>query len=146
VAISFLRLAVGGEEVTAGMPVHLATDPAYRGRGIFARLQAANEERARDAGAALLFVVPTPASASILRGRLGWAELPPLRVWARPRGLRRRLRSRPVQRFSPVARSGDGPIRDVAWLNWRFAEAPRPYTLLADGGYAAVGRRGRLGV
>ena len=43
VAISFLRMSVGGKEVKAGMPVHLATDPDYRGRGIFATLQAENE-------------------------------------------------------------------------------------------------------
>src|SRR5262249_31735074 len=59
-AMSFLRLSIGGEEVLAGMPVHLATDPAHRGRGVFRRLQAENEERAREAGARLLYVVPTP--------------------------------------------------------------------------------------
>jgi GNAT superfamily N-acetyltransferase len=47
VAMSFLRMSVDGEEVKAGMPVHLATDPAYQGRGIFGDLEAANEERAR---------------------------------------------------------------------------------------------------
>lgn len=150
VAISFLRMSVGGEEVKAGMPVHLATDPAYRGRGIFASLEAANEERARDAGAQLLFVTPTPASASVLRDRLGWAELPALRIWARLRFPHRRLRSRRVARFEPrreaSAGSGDRVLRDSDWLNWRFAEGPRRYGLLEGGGYAVVGRRGRLGV
>jgi len=34
----------------------------------------------------------------------------------------------------------------VCSTDLRFAEAPRPYTLLAGNGYAAVGRRGRVGV
>jgi hypothetical protein len=37
-------------------------------------------------------------------------------------------------------------LRDAAWLNWRFADAPKPYTLLEGDGYAVAGRRGRLGV
>ena len=45
VAMSFLRMSIGGEEVEVGMPLRVATDPAYQGRGIFARMQAANEER-----------------------------------------------------------------------------------------------------
>jgi hypothetical protein len=42
--------------------------------------------------------------------------------------------------------SGDRVLRDDAWLNWRFADAPREYQLLHGDGYAAVGRRGRAGV
>ncbi len=112
VAISFLRFSVGGEAVTAGMPVHLATDAAFRG--------------------------------------LGWTPLPPLRVWARPPlPLRRRLRQ--VDRFdqratTPLPGAGAHVVRDAAWLNWRFADSPRRYTLVANGGYAVLGRRGRLGV
>jgi hypothetical protein len=41
---------------------------------------------------------------------------------------------------------GDRALRDEAWLNWRFADAPRRYTLLANGGYAVLGGRGRVGV
>jgi predicted N-acetyltransferase YhbS len=152
VAISFARMTVAGEEVKAGMPVHLATDPDYRGRGIFSELQAENERRAWEAGAQLLFVVPTSASASVLRGRLGWTALPALRVWARLRLPLRRVRARRVARFDPQVTkcykegSGDRVLRDVAWLNWRFASGPRRYGLLANGGYAVVGRRGRMGV
>jgi predicted N-acetyltransferase YhbS len=149
VAISFLRMSVDGEEVKAGMLVHLATDPAYRGRGIFSTLEAANEERARKAGAQLLFVTPTAASASVLRGRLGWTVLPSLRVWACLRVLHGRLRARRVARFDPRP-AAPGPcdrvLRDADWLNWRFADGPRRYGLLAGDGYAVVGRRGRLGV
>ena len=150
-AISFLRMSVRGEDVKAGMPVHLATDPAHRGRGIFSTLEAANEERAREAGARLLFVTPTPASASVMRGRLGWAALPSLRIWARLRFPYRRSRARFVTRFEPKRddaqpASHDRVLRDSDWLNWRFAESPRRYGLLENDGYAVVGRRGRLGV
>src|SRR5919206_3639017 len=31
VAISFARMAIGGEELEVGIAIHLATDPAYRG-------------------------------------------------------------------------------------------------------------------
>ena len=149
-ALVYLRMSVGGEEAKVGMPVHLATDPAFRGRGIFTALQTANEERARDAGARLLFVVPTPASASVLRGRLGWTPLPSLRVWARARVLPGRVCVSQVERFGApvtvVAAGRDRVLRDADWLNWRFASGPRRYTLLEGGGYAAVGARGRLGV
>src|SRR5579862_5109804 len=52
-AISFMLMSIRGNDVKVGMPVHLATDPGYQRRGIFAELQAANEERARAAGARL---------------------------------------------------------------------------------------------
>jgi GNAT superfamily N-acetyltransferase len=123
-AISYQPL--GGE--TVGFAVHLATDPAFRGRGFFSELQATNEERARASGVGLLLTVPTDASAHILTRRLGWTRLPPLRLWARPLPPRT-----PAQR---VERLGD------AWLDWRFAEAPRAYALYADG--TVVGRRGRI--
>ncbi|HZO97879.1 MAG TPA: GNAT family N-acetyltransferase [Gaiellaceae bacterium] len=152
VAIAFQRMAVGGRELEVGTAVGLATDPDHRGRGHFAALQAANEERARALGVRLLLTVPTPASARVLLGRLGWTALPPLRIWLRPRLLRPRLRARLVERFGEDAAArrapggGDRVLRDGAWLNWRFAEAPRPYALLERDGYAVVGRRGRLGV
>ena len=127
VAISYQPL----DEII-GFAVHLATDPACRGRGIFSELQTANEDRARAAGISTLLTVPTPESARILAGRLGWTRLPSLRVWARP-WLPARMTARRVARF------------DQAWLDWRFVDAPRSYTLLAGDGHAVVGRRGRFG-
>ena len=120
VAISYQPLA--GSVV--GFAVHLATDPAYRGRGIFSELQAANEARAREEGVSLLLTVPTVQSARILTDRLGWTQLPSLRVWARPwpRGAGTR-----------VDRLGD------PWLDWRFADGPREYAVFADG--TVVGKR-----
>lgn len=124
VGISYQPLAGG----VAGFAVHLATDPDYRGRGIFSELQAANETRAREGGVSLLLTVPTAQSARVLTGRLGWTVLPSLRVWARP--WPRRIRA------ARVATLGD------AYLDWRFAAAPRGYALYADG--TVVGKRGRL--
>jgi GNAT superfamily N-acetyltransferase len=128
VAISFQPV----QKNVVGFAVHLATDPAFRGRGIFSELQIANEDRAQAAGVSLLLTVPTQESARILTGKLGWTALPPLRVWARP-WLPGRVNAQPVERF------------DDAWLDWRFADAPRAYELLAGDGHAVIGRRGRYG-
>jgi GNAT superfamily N-acetyltransferase len=113
---------------TVGFAVHLATDPAYRGRGIFSALEPEAEARAREAAVPFLLTVPTDESARILTARLGWTPLPPLRVWARPRP--RRV---PAPRVETL---GD------AYLDWRFATAPRDYALYGDG--TVVGRRGRF--
>jgi GNAT superfamily N-acetyltransferase len=150
VAMSFLRMSVGGEELEVGMPVRLATDPGFRGRGIFRELETANEERARDLGIELLLIVPNAVSARILTGALGWQKLPSVRVWARPLLRHARPTSVKVDRFDDSlphrADGGDRVLRDGAWLNWRFADSPTRYQLLAGGGYAVVGRQGRFGV
>ena len=148
VAISFQRMAIGGEEVEVGMPLRVATDPAYQGRGIFARMQAENEERVAGMGIRLMLTVPNEASAPVFLRKLGWSPLPSLRVWARAKLLRLRPRAALVERFGSVAGGGAGDrvLRDEDWLNWRFAGAPREYALLQGDGYAAVGRRGRSSV
>jgi GNAT superfamily N-acetyltransferase len=152
VAISFQRMAIGGEEVEVGVPLRVATDPAYRGRGIFGKLQAANEERVRELGVRLLLTVPNAASAPVFLERLGWAALPWVRVWARLKVLPARTGARRVDRFEPQVTtrhspgSGEHVLRDAAWLNWRFGDSPRDYALLEADGYAVVGRRGRLAV
>ncbi len=149
VGMSFLRMSIGGQELTVGMPLRVATDEAYRGRGIFRDLQAENEERARASGVRLLLTVPNAASAPVFLTRLGWTELPSLRVWARLRPFRIGRRRRSVERFTERAARqvpGDRVLRDTAWLNWRFADAPSPYRLFEGDGYAVLGRRGKLGV
>jgi GNAT superfamily N-acetyltransferase len=149
VAMSFVRMSIGGEELTVGMPVRLATDPAYQRRGIFQQLEAENEARAQAAGVRLLLIVPNRASAPVLLNQLGWAALKSLRVWGRMRPFRPGGRRLGVDRFSVQAvrpATGDRVIRDTAWLNWRFADALKPYTLLEGDGYAVAGRRGKLGV
>jgi GNAT superfamily N-acetyltransferase len=81
VAMNFIRMSIDGEEVEVGMPVRLATDPDFQGRGIFRELESANEERARDLGIPLLLIVPNAASGKILLGALGWAKLQRERLW-----------------------------------------------------------------
>jgi GNAT superfamily N-acetyltransferase len=150
VAMSFLRMSIGGEEMEVGMPVRLATDPDFRGRGVFSELEAANEERARELGIRLLLIVPNAASARILTGQLEWRKLPSVRVWARALPRRRRRTSVEVDRFDDAfpdrSAGGDRVLRDGAWLNWRFADSPKPYTLLERFGYGVAGRHGRVGV
>jgi GNAT superfamily N-acetyltransferase len=138
-AISYQRMSIGGREEVVGTAVHLATDPAYRGRGIFSELQTQNEERACESGVRLLLVVPNAQSAPILVERLGWRALRPLRLWARL-GVVPALDSgarKPGER--------DRVLRDPDWVRWRFLEAPRPYTVIERGGYAVAARRGRVG-
>jgi GNAT superfamily N-acetyltransferase len=149
-AISFVRMSIGGERTEVGMPLRVATDPAYRGRGIFGKLEAENEERCRGLGITLLLTVPNAASAPVFLKRLGWTPLPPLRVWARVRPGGRGPRGVQVERV-PAARpdapgARDVVLRDGDWLNWRFADSPRPYTIVEGEGYAVAGRRGRYGV
>jgi GNAT superfamily N-acetyltransferase len=146
VAMSFLRIALGGETVEVGMPVRLATDPAARGRGVFAQLESANEARADELGISLLLIISNAASTPILLGRLGWTRLPAIRVWGRP-WFGRRIQARQVEQLDPPPPGDrDGVVRDAAWLDWRFARSPTPYTLLEGDGYAVARRRGRLGV
>ncbi len=150
VAMSFVRMSIGGEELEVGMPVRLATDPEHQGRGVFRELESANEERARDLGIRLLLIVPNAASARILVGALGWTKLPPVRLWSRLLPRTRHPTAVPVDRFDDSlpddTGGGDRVVRNGTWLNWRFADSPKPYALLAGGGYAIVGRHGRVGM
>lgn len=149
-AIAFVPMSIGGERLEVGMPLRVATDPDYRGRGIFRELEEANEERVKGLGVRLLLTVPNAASAPVFIGKLGWSPLPPLRVWSRWRLWSGKLRSTSVERFVdlPAAEAGgpDRVLRDEAWLNWRFVDSPTRYALLQGAGYAVVRGRGRIGV
>ena len=92
------------------MPLRVATDPAYRGRGIFGELEAQNEERVRELGVRLLLTVPNAASAPVFLERLGWTALPSVRVWARLRLGLRRPRTNAVSGLGP----GGLPRRSAA--------------------------------
>jgi GNAT superfamily N-acetyltransferase len=141
VTMSLVRLLLGGVETSVGIATRLATDPSHRGRGVFAELQRASEERAAAAGAQLLLVVPNAASRPIFLERLGWSRLAPLRV--RLRLAPRRLPPR-VAELRPLPPREGGLVRDADYLRWRFGGARR-YRLHQDGrGYVVVGRRGRL--
>ncbi len=149
-AISFVSMSIGGERLEVGMPLRVATDPDYRGRGIFGALEAANEERVQGLGVRLLLTVPNAASTPVFLGKLGWSPLPSLRVWSRWRLWSGKPRAQSVERFTavPPAEAGgpDRVLRDEAWLNWRFVDSTTPYALLQGKGYAVVRARGRLGV
>jgi GNAT superfamily N-acetyltransferase len=140
VTMSLERLFLRGEVVPVGIATRLATDPAVRGRGVFARLQRESEARAEEAGARLLLVVPNAVSKPIFLAKLGWTELEPLRVRFRPLPGRRAPEVAALRALPP--REG-GLVRDDAYLGWRFG-SPRYRLFQDERGYLAEGRRGRL--
>ena len=145
------RVSVEGEFAVAPVPLHVATHPDFRGRGIFGTLEEENERRAAERfGLALTF--PNEASRSVFVSRLGWSDLPRPRVWMRT--ARRRGLPRGIERIDGFGRRagdlwralapfyGNGLVRDGAYLDWRFASSPRGYACLASAdGFAVVGHR-----
>ena len=139
-AMSFARMSQG----LAAFAVHAVTTPAARGRGVFSTLELRNEDEARAAGAAWALGFTNPLAGPILVGKLGWEDLTALRIWARPKRLRRRagggLRSEP--RCPPFERAqvrqvaGHAVVKDERYLDWRYADSPRPYLRL-DGEHGA---------
>jgi GNAT superfamily N-acetyltransferase len=83
-AMSFFRTALDGSERKLAIPVNVATDPRYRGQGVFSRLELENETAAAASGSPLTVTFPNGASYPIFVSRLGWIDLPRLRLWARP--------------------------------------------------------------
>jgi predicted N-acetyltransferase YhbS len=93
-AMSFFRTALNGVETRLAIPVNVATDPRYRGQGVFSTLERENEAEAAAAGSPLTVTFPNGASYPIFMRRLGWIDLPRLRLWARP------LRAGAVARYA----------------------------------------------
>jgi GNAT superfamily N-acetyltransferase len=83
-AMSFFRTTLDGDVTRLAIPVNVATDPRYRGQGVFSTLEQENERAAADAGSPLTVTFPNGASHPIFVTRLGWIDLPRLRLWARP--------------------------------------------------------------
>jgi GNAT superfamily N-acetyltransferase len=83
-AMSFFRTRLDGVETRLAIPVNVATDTRYRGQGVFSTLEHANEEAAAESGSPLTVTFPNARSYPIFIGRLGWIDLPRLRLWARP--------------------------------------------------------------
>jgi GNAT superfamily N-acetyltransferase len=158
-AMSFARALVDGREERVAFAVHAVTHPASRGKGVFSRLELRNEERAAADGAALALGFTNPMAGPILVGKLGWRDLYRMRLWARVlrplRAARRRgggglpaSRGGTLARFGPeqeraweAVRGGWGNclVRDAAYLNWRYLEAPGDYRAFASAnGYAVV--------
>jgi GNAT superfamily N-acetyltransferase len=133
-AMSFARLDNG----LAAFAVHAVTTPAARGRGVFSELELHNEREAAAAGAQWALGFTNPMAGPILVGKLGWEDVTSLRVWARPKRLRRRgrgnLRAAPgVPRANGERRlRGRHIVRDAAYLDWRYTDSPRPYAQAGD--------------
>jgi GNAT superfamily N-acetyltransferase len=128
-AMSFARFDTG----LVAFAVHAVTTPAARGRGVFSTLELHNEQQAAAAGAKWALGFTNPLAGPILVGKLGWEDVASLRVWVRPKRLRRRreggLREsngKVVAR--PRRLTGHHIVRDDAYLEWRYAGSPRAYT------------------
>ena len=133
-AMSFARMSQG----LAAFAVHAVTTPAARGRGVFSTLELQNEQEAAAAGATWALGFTNPLAGPILVGKLGWEDVTSLRIWARPKRLRRRgtggLRVEAgVEPFDASTPRGDHHVvRDAAYLSWRYVESPRPYARVGD--------------
>ena len=108
--------------------VHAVTTPAARGRGVFSTLELHNEREAAAAGAQWALGFTNPLAGPILVGKLGWEDVTSLRIWVRPKGVRKDGR---VRESAVEPRPRDLPahhiVRDDAYLRWRYADSPRPY-------------------
>src|SRR3989304_4276487 len=69
-AMSFFRTALNGVETRLALPVNVATDPRYRGQGVFSTLERENEAAAAEAGSPPPRAVPHRASDPIVTRRL----------------------------------------------------------------------------
>jgi len=159
-AMSYARALVGGEEQLVAFAVGAVTHPEARGRGIFGRLELANEEQAAAAGATMALGFTNPMAGPILVGKLGWHDLYRMRLWARPLRLRRTGAGGLAPRSGGYLESFDerheelwrregyrnALVRSAGYLTWRYLDAPRDYRVLGDElGYAVVGRAVRKG-
>lgn len=128
-AMSFARLDTG----LAAFAVHAVTTPAARGRGVFSTLEMCNEEEAAAAGAAWALGFTNPMAGPILVGKLGWEDVASLRIWVRPKGIRREggVRPTPIE-LRPMDLAGHHIVRDDRYLGWRYARSPRGYAQSGD--------------
>ena len=141
-AMSFFKTRLNGVETRLAIPVNVATDARYRGQGVFSTLEELNEEAAAASGSPLTVTFPNASSYPIFIRRLGWIDLPRLRLWARP------LRLAGVVRYalgregehggmcddSPGERNHHGlAVRPIA----RFAEDLDQLGARAAGGYGS---------
>src|SRR5512133_3022096 len=125
--------STGGSTATppgpaSSTPRRTPPTPAARGRGVFSTLELHNEQEAADAGAQWALGFTNPMAGPILVGKLGWEDVTSLRIWARPKRLRRRgqggLRvAAGVEPFAASPLRGEHHvIRDAAHLSWRYVE------------------------
>jgi GNAT superfamily N-acetyltransferase len=142
-AMSSFRMSQG----LAAFAVHAVTTPRARGRGVFSTLELHNERVAAEAGAAWALGFTNPMAGPILVGRVAWEDVTSLRIWVRPKRLRKRGRgalreAATVEPFSDrhsVSYDAHHIVRDPAYLTWRYADSPRHYVRLQDvEGWAVV--------
>jgi hypothetical protein len=143
-----VRFWLDGSVVRVSQPVDSMVDPAWRGspvflataRSYFARFGNAAHcfasygfpnQRALRLGSHKLGYVPTFAPILALRANLFAPG-----AWQRAAGRSPPLAIAPVERFGAevdalwsACRQGYGflAVRDAAYLNWRYADAPQPY-------------------
>ena len=145
-SMSFLRVRAAGGETTAAMPLQVATDPDFRGRGIFARLELVNEQTAAESHP-LGLTFPNDASRPIFLERLGWREHWRGRIWARP-PLPTRDRAVELDEIPPgveaLAPPTHGQVADAEFLTWRYLRSPRRYRVF--GAFAGETIRGLVAV
>jgi hypothetical protein len=142
-AMSSFRMSQG----LAAFAVHAVTTPRARGRGVFSTLELHNERVAAEAGAAWALGFTNPMAGPILVGRVGWEDVTALRIWVRPKRLRKRGRgglreAATVEPFSDrhsVSYDAHHIVRDPEYLTWRYAASPRRYVRLEEeDGWAVV--------
>jgi hypothetical protein len=161
---SFYRTVVAGRETLSALPLWAVTDEAFRGRGVFQRLNAEVERVAREVGATIELGFTNKLAGPIYIAKLGWLDVHRLRIWARPllsrlpgtiprRGTvliadRERFASSAERAYRAVAPGWPSHfVRDAPYLKWRYVDSPRNYTLLESrNGYAVVGRKTLRGV
>ena len=123
VAMSYFRTALDGILTRLAVPVNAATDPRFRGQGVFSTLERENEQAAAESGSPLSVTFPNGRSYPIFVRRLGWSDLPRLRLWARPLragGLVRYLLGRPGEQGG--LRPRDSATRTLHGLEVRSIE------------------------
>jgi hypothetical protein len=121
------------ENGLSAFAVHAVTTPAARGRGVFSMLELHNEQEAAAAGAQWALGFTNPLAGPILVGKLGWEDVTSLRIWARPKSVRK---AGGVRQTAIDPRPRDLPahhiVRDEAYLRWRYSDSPRPYAQVGD--------------
>jgi GNAT superfamily N-acetyltransferase len=122
-AMSYFRTALNGAVTRLAIPVNVATDPRFQGQGVFSTLERENEQAATESGSPLSVTFPNGRSHPIFVHRLGWTDLPRLRLWARPLRLGGVVRYL-LRRHGSLGgmRAPDGGGRTIAGLDVRPVE------------------------
>ena len=89
-----LRFSVDGEDCTAGLALNVVTDAALRGRGIFAGLGRAANERMAAAGITFAFALPNANSFPGFLRHLGYQDIGDVPLLARPVNVHRLVAKR----------------------------------------------------